>query len=87
MVWCRLVAVSFENVGHGGIRDVVTDVRKCSLNLIAAPSWILFREPNNEIHYALTDALPSHSPPFVAVIPFLRYEIPMPNRIVKLSQL
>ena len=78
-VGCRLNAVCLQDVGDGGICDLVIQVLECSLNPIESPRGILSGKTNNGIHNFLSDSWPTGLS-FIAGIELLRHQFTMPSQ-------
>ena len=72
-----------EDVGDGGIGDIVTDVRQRALDAIVAPGGVLVGEAHDEVDNLLSDAGSADALLRVAVVPLAGDEFTMPaeNRV------
>ena len=51
--------VVLEDIANGGVRDVVTDLRKHTAEITLAPRRLLFRKSNGQINDRLSGSWPT----------------------------
>jgi hypothetical protein len=70
--------MGFQHVGHGGIRNTVTNVGQCLLDSIIALRRILSRVPQNGVHNGLPDSPSSENLSLIAEVPLSSHELTVP---------
>ncbi len=70
--------MSFQDVGHRGIENVVAEVPQSSLNAVVTTGRILCGEADDGVNDDLLDARSSDRLPLVRVVPLLCNQLTMP---------